>query len=94
MAKIITRRKLLVGFAAAAIQLKAANETILERGPHHAVKQVVRVAMTNGVPALFTNTYTVLQNGLHYLDSNGVWKETQAKFHLSGLSMQSWGAWF
>jgi hypothetical protein len=45
--------------------------TVLERGPHHKVVQVVtEEADATGTVQSITNTYTQLQTGLHYLKDN------------------------
>ena len=59
---------------------REAVATVTERGPHHRVEQwVERIIGEDGASDDVTHSYTVLGNGMHYLDG-GEWKETVPEF--------------
>lgn len=59
---------------------REAVPTVTERGAHHRVEQwVERIIGEDGTTNDITHSYTVLANGMHYLDG-GEWKETVPEF--------------
>lgn len=59
---------------------REAAPTVTERGAHHRVEQwVERIIGEDGATNDVTHSYTVLANGMNYLDG-GEWKETVAEF--------------
>ena len=54
---------------------------VVERGPHHRVVEwFTQTTNELGNTQTFTNHYTEIGSGLHYLDENNSWKETVAEF--------------
>lgn len=61
---------------AAGLQPHAQTET-LERGQDHAVLRTIReIIHPSGQTIYVTNQFTLLENGLHYLE-NGVWRPSE-----------------
>lgn len=61
----------------AAAEAHALNQEVISRGRNHAVFRSVNVRVNeNGQPALETNQFTLLENGLHYLE-NGQWRDSE-----------------
>jgi hypothetical protein len=58
--------------------VKVKGQTVLERGPHHRVVQTVTPqAQADGTASYTTNSYHELATGMHFIDQNGNWAETQ-----------------
>ena len=55
--------------------------TVLEQGPHHKVIQSLSaITQADGSVATQTNTYTLLETGLSYLNAQGQWQDAVAAF--------------